>query len=307
MACYGSCMKQTLMLRLDPSPGQRGALIATMEAFNRAASEIAAWASEHETSSRWAIQAGCYYAIRERHGLSAQMTVRAIKVAADAQHRLPKGKAATFKPRGAVVYDSRIMSFKGAENVSLWTLTGRQLVPIRMGDYQRGRMDRQRGEADLILRDGVFYLAVCLDAPEPSPADPVGTLGVDLGIVNLAADSDGNTHSGVESRQHFRIARRGLTAHQTNLLVELADAANQRRQASLDAPQPRKLHVWRVASNPLDHAVLDVVRTGLEESGKCREVLRSDVAVSREPPLHLPLGHADRLADLLERVARKLL
>ncbi len=189
-------MKQTLMLRLDPSPEQRRVLLATMERFNAAASELAAWAAEHDTASKWTIQKGCYHGIRERHGLSAQMTVRAIKVAADAQKRLPKGKAATFRSHGAVVYDSRIMAFKGAENVSLWTLSGRQLIPIRMGDYQRARMDRQRGEADLLLRDGVFYLAVTLDAPEPAELDAVGTLGVDLGIVNLAADSDGDTHTG---------------------------------------------------------------------------------------------------------------
>jgi IS605 OrfB family transposase len=191
------------MLRLDPSPVQRAALFDTMRAFNAAATDLAAWACEHGTSSKWAIQSGCYRDIRERHGLSAQMTVRAIKVAADAQKRMPKGKAAQFKPRSAVVYDSRIMSFKGAENISLWTVAGRQLIPMRLGDYQRARMDRQRGEADLLLRDGVFYLAVCLDAPEPDPADAVGTLGIDLGIVNLATDSDGATHSG-ETVEHCR-------------------------------------------------------------------------------------------------------
>lgn len=189
-------MKQTLMLRLDPTAEQHQALVGTMHAFNVAATEVAAWACEHGTSSKWAMHAACYRTIRERHGLSAQMTVRAIKVAADAQKRLPKGKAAMFKPRGAVVYDSRIMSFKGAEHVSLWTLGGREKIAMRLGDYQRARMDRQRGEADLLLRDGVFYLAVCLDAPEPDALDAVGTLGVDLGLVNLAADSDGDTHSG---------------------------------------------------------------------------------------------------------------
>jgi len=206
---YAQPMKQTLMLRLDPSPEQHATLLATMGAFNAAATDAAAWAAEHDTASKWTIQAGCYHDIRERHGLSAQMTVRAIKVAADAQKRLPKGKAAIFTPRGAVVYDSRIMSFKGAENVSLWTVEARQLVPIRMGDYQRARMDRQRGEADLILRDGVFYLAVTLDAPEPDPMDAVGTLGVDLGIVNLAADSDGEMHSGERvERCRARYAKR---------------------------------------------------------------------------------------------------
>ena len=33
-------------------------------------------------------------------------------------------------------------------------------------------------------------------APEPTPDDPNGYLGIDLGIVNIAADSDGKTYSG---------------------------------------------------------------------------------------------------------------
>lgn len=233
-ACYTPAMKQTLMLRLDPSLGQRDALHATMRAFNAAATDLAAWACEHGTSSKWAIQAGCYYAIRERYSLSAQITVRAIKVAADAQRRLPKGKAATFNPRGAVVYDSRIMSFKGAERVSLWTLNGRQLIPIRMGDYQRARMDRQRGEADLILRDGVFYLAVTLDTPEPSVSDAVGTLGIDLGLVNLATDSDGDTHTG----KHVE-ACRARYAKRRAVLQQVGTRSARRRLAKIRRREQR--------------------------------------------------------------------
>jgi transposase len=36
----------------------------------------------------------------------------------------------------------------------------------------------------------VFYLIVVVDAPEKSEYDPVGALGVDLGIENIAVDSD---------------------------------------------------------------------------------------------------------------------
>lgn len=224
-------MKQTLMLRLDPSREQHQALLDTMRAFNAAATDCTEWATEHGTSSKWAIQAGCYRTIREGHGLSAQMAVRAIKVAADAQKRMPRGKAATFKPTGAVVYDSRIMSFKGAEHVSLWTLGGRERIAMRLGDYQRARMDRQRGEADLILRDGVFYLAVCLDAPEPDAMDPVGTLGVDLGLVNLAADSDGDTYSGAAVEEcRARYAQRRAVLQQVGTRSARRRLAKTRRR-----------------------------------------------------------------------------
>jgi len=106
-----------------------------------------------------------------------------------------------------------VKSFKGLDRVSLLTLDGRKLIPVRLGDYQRARMDRRRGQADLLYRNGAFYLALTVDAPEPEPDDPTGVLGVDLGITNLAVDSDGETHSGeaVErSRKRYERIRRKL-------------------------------------------------------------------------------------------------
>ena len=48
-----------------------------------------------------------------------------------------------------------------------------------------------RGQADLIYRNRVFYLIAVVDVPEAPQYDAKETLGVDLGIQNLATDSDG--------------------------------------------------------------------------------------------------------------------
>src|SRR5262249_34589634 len=89
----------------------------------------------------------------------------------------------------------RIMSFKGLTHVSLLCLGGRELIPLRYGAYQAARLDRAKGQADLVRRDGVFYLFVTIDLPAPPPAEAEGALGGDLGIVNIATDSDGNRYS----------------------------------------------------------------------------------------------------------------
>ena len=65
-----------------------------------------------------------------------------------------------------------------------------------------------RGQTDLVLRNHKFYLAVVVDAPEESPYEPAGHLGVDLGIVNLAVDSDGETYKGEDVNEAmFRMDR----------------------------------------------------------------------------------------------------
>ncbi len=205
-------MKLVVLLKLAPTQEQYCALLETVERFNEAANWIADIAFRHKTASKYKVQKLIYRDVRERFGLSAQMTVRCISKVAEAYKR-DKKRRPTFRPRGALIYDERIMGFKGLDQVSLLTLKGRVLIPISIGDHQRARLDCKRGQADLLHRNGTFYLALTVDAPEPVPDDPMGTLGVDLGMVNLATDSDGRVYSGeaVErSRARYERIRRKL-------------------------------------------------------------------------------------------------
>lgn len=207
-------MKLVIMVKLAPSDGQHRALLATLERFNEAANWIADVAAENHTASKYKLQKLIYHDVRERFGLSAQMTVRCISKVAEAYKR-DKSKKPSFRPHGAMVYDERIMGFKGIDRVSLLTLERREIVPLRLGGYQEARIDRRKGQADLIYRGGTFYLALTVDAPEPKADDPTGTLGVDLGIQNLATDSDGETYSGEQvekSRKRYERIRSRLQA-----------------------------------------------------------------------------------------------
>jgi transposase len=73
----------------------------------------------------------------------------------------------------------------------LLTLAGRIELPFHFGAYQEARLDRIRGQADLLYRNGMFYLACTVDAPEPTTDEASEYLGVDLGIINIATTSDG--------------------------------------------------------------------------------------------------------------------
>ena len=190
-------MKQTLMIKLTPSPEQRQSLLETMERFNEACNYVSELAFCHYTAGQVKLHHLAYQKLRKDYGLSAQMAVRCIGKVADT-YRRDKSKLVIFNPHSAMVYDQRILSFKGLDKVSILTLQGRQIIPIRIGAYQEARINRVVKQADLILRKGVFYLAVTVDAPEATPDDPIGAIGVDLGIVHLAVDSDGEFYSGQE-------------------------------------------------------------------------------------------------------------
>ena len=189
-------MKLTLLVKLAPTPEQHQLLMETMEHFNDACNEIAKTAFELHSANKIELQKHVYYTVRETFGLSAQMTVRAISKVSEA-YKQDKGILPVFDRHGAMIYDDRILSWR-IDRASILTLKGRESIPISIGPYQEERMSRIRGQADLLLRNGLFYLAATVDAPESPPFDPKEWLGVDLGIRNIATDSDGENWSGAE-------------------------------------------------------------------------------------------------------------
>ena len=207
-------MKLTLQLQLLPSDAQARALHDVMRAFNAAATDAARAAVEAGVFSQPSIHRLCYRALRETHGLSAQLAVRAIGKAVEVFRR-DKSHAPVFRPDGAITYDERCFSFKGPALASILTRSGRVLVPMVYGEYQKERFDRIKGQVDLVLRDGRFYLYATIDMPESAPLAVTEFLGVDLGVVNLATTSDGEVFSGVDVervRERLHRTRRSIGA-----------------------------------------------------------------------------------------------
>jgi len=189
-------MLLTIKVKLLASQAQHDDLLITMERFNDACNYISDVAWSNRSFGKVGLQKILYYEVREKFGLSAQMVVRAVGKVSES-YKIDKSVKHTFKPHGAVVYDQRNMTIKGADRVSILTLEGRTLVPIAYGEYRMLDQNRIKGQADLIYIDGVFYLMLVIDLPEEKQIENLdGTLGVDLGIVNLATTNDGIRFSG---------------------------------------------------------------------------------------------------------------
>ena len=204
-------MKLTLQLKLVPTPEQHTALLETMRAFNAAASYAADVGFTTHVFSQESIHVRCYRELRDRFGLSSQMAVRAIGKAVETFRR-DKRVCPIFQPNGAMTYDERLLGWKGPAHVSLLTLQGRVVVAMVYGEYQAGFLPRLKGQVDLVYRDGRFYLYATIEVPEDTPIEPTRFLGVDLGITNIATDSDGHSYTGEAIE---RVRRRSHTARQT--------------------------------------------------------------------------------------------
>lgn len=209
-------MKLTAQVKLQPTPFQAQALQATLERANAACNWISSWAWEHQTFRQYDLHKGCYREVRERFGLAAQASVRAIAKVADA-YKLYKNTQRVFSPTGAIAFDERILRWQVSKSqVSIWTLAGRLTIPFVCGERQSALLATQQGESDLYTRGGKWYLSATCNVEEPPPADTAGgVLGVDLGICNLVVDSEGNTYTGEGvSKNRTRMQRlRGILQH----------------------------------------------------------------------------------------------
>jgi IS605 OrfB family transposase len=190
-------MKLTLQLQLLPDTAQADALRTTMERFNAAATWLAGIAFTHQCANKVELQKLAYYELRDRFGLPSDTAIRCIAQVVEAYKR-DKSIQPAFRPHAAVPFSmGKNIGFKGPDRVSISTLQGRVIVPFVMGKYQQERFGFALRQADLVLRrDGKWFLLVTVDLPEGTPLPISDFIGVDLGVVNLATTSDGETHTG---------------------------------------------------------------------------------------------------------------
>ncbi len=181
-------MLQSLMIRLETTEDDKARLLETMKRYNEACNFVAKRAYSLKLANKYKLHKEVYHETRRRFGLSSQFVVRIIGKVVEAYRRdktiLPK-----FKELGSIQYDQR-NSKVTIDRVSIMTTQGRLKLTTRIGDYQKARFDRVKGQSDLIYRRGVFYIIILVDVPDKSEYDPVGVLGVDLGIENITVDSD---------------------------------------------------------------------------------------------------------------------
>lgn len=210
-------MKLIANIQLKPTPEQESLLRQTLERCNQACDYLSARGFEAGKTRQFDLHKLAYAEVRAMYGLTAQAAVRCIAKVADAYKDGRDGQR-TFRRRAAQPYDDRIFRFLPNDMVSIWTLAGRQKIAFVCGPRQRALLAFRKGEVDLMLVRGRWYLACVCDVPDPDEIGIEGVLGVDFGVVNLAFDSDGKSYTGAGvdlARRKFAHRRRNLQRKKT--------------------------------------------------------------------------------------------
>ena len=208
------------MCSLKPTVEQAAELLRTMEAFNAACDYASSVAWENREFNPVRLHRLVYYEIRARFQLPAQLAAHAIRKVT-AAYKLDRKTKRTFSPHGAITFDSRVFRLLGVSVVSMTLLSGRHRIKLSIGGYHAKKLKGAiLGETDLCYQKdkGRFRLHFSIKETDPPESDPDGFLGVDLGIVNLAVDSDGTVFSSSSLkgvRHRHRRLRKKLQAKDT--------------------------------------------------------------------------------------------
>lgn len=217
-------MMRTASIRLSASPQQDAALRALQHAYADACNRLVPIVREKRVWNRVALHNLAYSMLRSATPLGSQMCCNAIfsvckaYTAQKALGRIRKDREvpAIHFERASVHFDKRTYSIQG-DSVSLYTLDGRIVVPMRMGEHQRRLLSSGKPkEAELVLRKGVWYFNLVVETQDADSVTSGPVVGVDVGENNLAAISLGKVFGGGRlrhERDRYLALRRRLQSN----------------------------------------------------------------------------------------------
>lgn len=304
-------MKLVAQIKLLASCQQKQVLLATLKKANEACNRMSKYAWQNKCFKQFALHAACYHNIREEFALASQLIIRCNAKVTDS-YKLDKATKRTFRPTGSIAYDSRILTFFTEESqISLWTVAGRMKIPFAVGELQKEMLLTQKGECDLCFVGGEFYLMVVCDIPEAPMRSLVASpqneatefIGVDLGIVQIASDSEGNQYSG-EAIRSLRRRMRKLKAGLQHTAKKHGSKSAKRHLQKLRRRQSRFTR-WvnhNISRRLVESAAVSGKAIALEDLSGIRE--RASV-MHREMRFELGNWGFDQLRNFIEYKARR--
>lgn len=244
-------MKLVIQVKLVPDSRQDQLLAATLHACNTAANQVSEVARSRNITKGWDLRKVTYAMVKElvpgaqaaQHSIAkvaqsytthrANLTAGRYGRRGTARRAAAEQKVIVFRNDAAQPYDKRILSWKHQEQiVSIWVIDTGAGKPGRIQVPFTGQQDQLRrlaslpiGESDLINRDGQWYLMATVTVPTEQCLFTEGAItaeedwiGVDLGINQLAATSDGAMYAGepvVHRRKQYLCMRSELQRKRT--------------------------------------------------------------------------------------------
>jgi IS605 OrfB family transposase len=253
-------MKLTLKIKLLPTDEQANLLLETMKEANAVCNNISNVAWQKKIFNNFKLHHEVYHKYKNIFKLSSQVIIRCIAKVADS-YKLDKKIKREFRPLGSIGYDSRIMTYKPNDIVSLWVIGGRIKIPFVC--HNLNYIPYIKGEADLVFKNGKFYLFQTVDIPEEHIDNVEEFIGIDFGLTDIVVTSDGVKHSadGLNKyREHRQKVRSSIQAK--------ADTSKRSTKRNCRKLSKRLSGKERIHTQIINHTIAKSIIFSAKEKGK---------------------------------------
>ncbi len=200
-------MDRTIRVLLIPTAEQARTLVETLRQFTAVFNAVVGYGFEHAERNGVALHHAMYYPLKSEYpelvsDLHVQARVKATEAVRSALDRARKGrKVSCPRSEGCPArYNHHTLKVDWVEGTATLSTTGGRLcVPFRLPDFHAKYAGNRVFTADLVCREGRFWLHVVVDVPAPEVAPSIAgraptpsgeTVGVDLGVVHPAVASN---------------------------------------------------------------------------------------------------------------------
>jgi IS605 OrfB family transposase len=190
-------MKLAIKCKLLPNKEQHQELLNVMKTFNLACDWVSQKAFETKTFNKVNLHKIVYYEIKQRFNLSSQLAIRVIGKVTDCyKNWRQKDKILSFRELGSIDYDSRNLTIKKDESMSIMGMGKRIKLQYCCKKSLKFFDLSCQSELSYDRIKNKFYIIFFSETSEEVPIQTTEFLGVDLGIVNLATTSHGEIFTG---------------------------------------------------------------------------------------------------------------
>jgi len=253
-------MKLTLKIKLLPTDEQSNLLIDTIKESNAACNTISDIAWGKRIFNNFKLHHEVYHNYKTESKLSSQIIIRQIAKVADA-YKLDTKTKRTFKPLGGITYDSRILTYKSNNIVSIWCIGGRQKMNFIC--HNTKYFPYIKGEADLVFKNNKFYLFQTIDVPDTDIENVEEFIGCDFGLTDIVVTSDGINRS-ADAINKYRKYRQKIRSS----IQAKADTSKRSTKRNCRKLSKRLSGKERTHANIINHTIAKSIILSTKESHK---------------------------------------
>jgi len=190
-------MQRTIRLLLETSPAQAAALAETSRQFTAVFNAVCSHGWRERLANGVKLHHATYYPLKAEFpdlvsDLHIQARVKASEVVKSALVLLKAGRKVNEPHSSSCPPHYNVHTFRldwESQTVRLSLVGGRQTVRFRLTDYSAKYRGFPTDTADLIERDGRWWLHVIVSVPTPEITPTEQVVGVDLGLSRPAVTS----------------------------------------------------------------------------------------------------------------------